>query len=156
MSGTSDKEQSCQSGDVKNAGLIPGLREDPLEEGMATYSSILAWRISMDRGAWWAISHRVAKSWTCSKWLSMHAHIDLNKVIIVLCSKYQWKNGDLHKGKPLDFLICLEHYPNDGISNFFWHSCCSIGSVYVRWSEFDATIFRVFYPLILFFCSKSF
>ena len=25
--------------------------EDPLEEGMATHSGILAWRISMDRGA---------------------------------------------------------------------------------------------------------
>ena len=38
--------------------------EEPLEEGMATYSSILAWRIPMDRGAWWAAVHRVAKSWT--------------------------------------------------------------------------------------------
>ena len=28
--------------------------EDPLEEGMATHSSILAWRIHMDRGAWQA------------------------------------------------------------------------------------------------------
>ena len=28
--------------------------EDPLEEVMATHSSILAWRIAMDRGAWWA------------------------------------------------------------------------------------------------------
>ena len=28
--------------------------EDPLEEGMATHSSIVAWRIPMDRGAWWA------------------------------------------------------------------------------------------------------
>ena len=28
--------------------------EDPLEEGMATHSSILAWRIPMDRVAWWA------------------------------------------------------------------------------------------------------
>ena len=27
-------------------------REDPLEEGMATHSSVLAWRISMVRGAW--------------------------------------------------------------------------------------------------------
>ena len=26
--------------------------EDPLEEGMETHSSILAWRIPMDRGAW--------------------------------------------------------------------------------------------------------
>ena len=30
--------------------------EDPLEEGMATYSSVLAWRILMDRGAWWGYS----------------------------------------------------------------------------------------------------
>ena len=29
--------------------------EDPLEEGMAIDSSILAWRILMDRGAWRAI-----------------------------------------------------------------------------------------------------
>ena len=28
--------------------------EDPLEEGMATHSSTLAWRIPVDRGAWWA------------------------------------------------------------------------------------------------------
>ena len=38
--------------------------EDPLEEGMATHSSILAWRIPMDRGAWWATVHEVAKSRT--------------------------------------------------------------------------------------------
>ena len=38
--------------------------EDPLEEGMATHSSILAWRIPMDRGAWWATVHGVAKSRT--------------------------------------------------------------------------------------------
>ena len=36
--------------------------EDPLEEGMATHSSIIAWRISMDRGAWWATVNGVAKS----------------------------------------------------------------------------------------------
>ena len=38
--------------------------KDPLEEGMATHSSILAWRIPMDRGAWWATVHRVTKSQT--------------------------------------------------------------------------------------------
>ena len=38
--------------------------EDPLEMGMATHSSIFAWRIPMDRGAWWATVHGVAKSWT--------------------------------------------------------------------------------------------
>ena len=37
------KESTCNAGDQ---GLIPG-QEDPLEEGMATDSSILAWRIPM-------------------------------------------------------------------------------------------------------------
>ena len=48
--------------------------EDTLEEGMAAHSSILAWRIPMDRGAWQAIVHGVAKSWTLLKQLST-AHI---------------------------------------------------------------------------------
>ena len=39
-------------------------QEDPLEEGMATRSSILAWRIPMDRGAWEATVRGVAKSQT--------------------------------------------------------------------------------------------
>ena len=38
--------------------------EDPLKEGMATHSSILIWRIPMDRGAWWATVHGVAKGRT--------------------------------------------------------------------------------------------
>ena len=43
---------------------VPSLgREDPLEKEVATHSSILAWGIPMDRGAWQATVHRVAKSW---------------------------------------------------------------------------------------------
>ena len=39
--------------------------EDPLEEGTATHSSILALRIPMDReGDWRAAVHRVAQSRT--------------------------------------------------------------------------------------------
>ena len=38
--------------------------EDPLEEGMATLSSILAWRIPMDKRAWQATVHGVTKSQT--------------------------------------------------------------------------------------------
>ena len=39
-------------------------QEDPLEKGRATHSSILAWRIPIDRGAQWATVHGVAKSQT--------------------------------------------------------------------------------------------
>ena len=38
--------------------------EDPLEKGMVTHSSILAGRIPMDRGAWWATVHEVPQSQT--------------------------------------------------------------------------------------------
>ena len=36
--------------------------EDPLEEGMATHSTILAWRIPMERGTCWTTVHGVTKS----------------------------------------------------------------------------------------------
>ena len=38
--------------------------EDTLEESMATHSSILAWRILMDKGAWRDAVREVAKSQT--------------------------------------------------------------------------------------------
>ena len=38
---------------------------DTLQKGMATHCSFLAVLNPMDRGAWWATVHGVAKSWTC-------------------------------------------------------------------------------------------
>ena len=38
--------------------------EDSLEKGRATHSSIPAWRIPMDRGAWWATVHGLTQSQT--------------------------------------------------------------------------------------------
>ena len=48
-------------------------QEDPLEEGKATHSSILAWRIPMDRGSRWVTVHSIAKSWTLLKRISPQA-----------------------------------------------------------------------------------
>ena len=48
--------------------------EDPLEKGMATHLSIRAWGIPMDRGAWRATAHGVAKSDTTEQ-LSTAQHI---------------------------------------------------------------------------------
>ena len=69
-----------------NAGAVLETRapysgwEDPLEEGMAIHSSILAWE--SDRGA--STIHRVAQSRTKLKWLSMHACIIKKAYILVL------------------------------------------------------------------------
>ena len=46
--------------------------EDPLEEGKATYSSILSWRIPTERGAWRVTVHEVAKSDTAEQLSTAH------------------------------------------------------------------------------------
>ena len=50
-------------------------QEDPLEEGMATHSSIPAWRIPMDRGTWWATVPGLAKGQTQLKRLNHNPHL---------------------------------------------------------------------------------
>ena len=59
---------------LQNTGVLPGGSvtknlwethvqplswEDPLEKSMVIHSSILPWKIPMDRGAWWATVHDV-------------------------------------------------------------------------------------------------
>ena len=50
------KNPPANAGDVRDQVQFLG-QEDPQEEGMAMHSSILAWRITMDRGASWATVH---------------------------------------------------------------------------------------------------
>ena len=54
--GSAGKESACNVGDLG--------WEDPLEKGMATHSSILPWRIPIDRETWQAAVKVVTKSWT--------------------------------------------------------------------------------------------
>ena len=51
--------------DIRDGGLIPG-SGNPLKEGMATHSSVLAWRIPwrIMAGAWMTTVYRVTKSQT--------------------------------------------------------------------------------------------
>ena len=73
---SSGKEPSCQCRRYRICRFDTSrifLPKKILEEGMATYSSILAWRIPVERGAWWATVHRVTKSQTSLKWLSTRA-----------------------------------------------------------------------------------
>ena len=57
-------------------------QEDPLEKGMATLSSILAWRIPMDRGAWPAAVHGGRKESDMTDQLSTHYIGELLKKIM--------------------------------------------------------------------------
>ena len=58
------KNPPANAGDIMRGRFDSWVGKIPLEKGMATHSSILACRIPMDRGAWQATVHGVAKSWT--------------------------------------------------------------------------------------------
>ena len=70
-SGSADKESACS---VET--WVWSLHwEDPLENSIATHSTILAWRILMDRGDWWAAVHRSQRFG--HDWATKHTHVDV-------------------------------------------------------------------------------
>ena len=58
--GSDGKESACNTG---NLGLIPGSGRCP-EEGNGNPLQYSCLENPMDRGAWWATVHGIAKSWT--------------------------------------------------------------------------------------------
>ena len=104
--------------------------EDPLEEGMATHSSILAWRIPMDRGVWWATARGTAKSWTLLSDQAQHStayksickSLDDSKKNVMFyqepsqkcrsCIVYFWKVTICYTKR--DFLKIMKHPCKDG------------------------------------------
>ena len=65
------KESTCNAGGAGEVGSIPGMGRSPGERhDNPLQCSCL--ENPVDREAWWATVHRVAKSWTQLKWLSMH------------------------------------------------------------------------------------
>ena len=99
-SGASGNELACQCRRQDMQGRSLGW-EDPLEEGMAIYSSILAWRIPWTEGVWWATVQRVKKSCTWPKWLGMHIYFPLKCLSIKhTATVYSGMAG--HVGEPRD------------------------------------------------------
>ena len=77
-SGASGKEPACQCRRCKRLGFALGL-EDPLEEGIATHSSILAWRIlwteEPGRLGWRSVRH----NWSNFAHTHTHTHMVPNQ-----------------------------------------------------------------------------
>ena len=85
---------------VKNLPAMQGTQvqslswEDPLEKGMATHSSILAWRIPWIEAT---CVHRVAKSWTQLRltvpiWGGFHQKFDADELEVTKVIKLRWEH----------------------------------------------------------------
>ena len=98
----------ANAGDIWDAVLIPGLGRSP-GRGHGNPLQYSCLENPMDRGAWWATVHRVAKNQTWLKWLNAHAHTNfitisyialtigtiLNLLQTIICSFTHWFS--LHK-----------------------------------------------------------
>ena len=105
MYGSDGKKSTCNA---ETWSPSPGW-EDPLEEGMATHSSVLAWSILMDRGAWWT---------TCSPW--DHKETDMSEWLSIAQHTAQWHISQDTIGK-LDSSISFQENI-ELIELFSWHS----------------------------------
>ena len=96
--------------------------EDPLEEGMATHSSILAWRILMDRGAWRLQS--LGQQRVRHDWATEHS---------TACFQFSW----VHLQYPMvtsmfNFLgICQALFHNGSIILHFHHNLREFQFLYI-------------------------
>ena len=67
------KNPPANAGDIGDMGSIPGWGRSP-GGGHGNPLQYSCLEKLMDRGAWWATVHRIAKSQTQLKWLSIHTH----------------------------------------------------------------------------------
>ena len=65
------KNPPANAGDIRTVGLIPGSGRFGGGHGNPPQLSCL--ENPMERGAWWAMAHRVLKSWKGLNHLSMHS-----------------------------------------------------------------------------------
>ena len=85
--------------------------DDPLEEGMTNHASIPAWRIPMDRGAWEATVHGVAKSQTRLSNEAQHSTHDPVTIFLIVFGLFSvglfLLSCFLPKEVPLAFVVKL-------------------------------------------------
>ena len=102
------KNLSANAGDAGGVGLIPGSGRSPGGgKGNPLQNSCL--ENPMDRGAWWATVHSVAKSWTWLKQLSTAQHIYIHTHIYVIAQSWKNKNKSENFSEILE--ISIYSYP---------------------------------------------
>ena len=109
------KNLPANAGDVKDAGSIPGLGRSP-GRGNGTPLQYFCLEKPMDRGAWWATVHGVAKS---RIWLSIWAHSTGFWYRLMLGNKGQKRSQKNWNSEFSSFQVPMLRRPGD-ISSLLW------------------------------------
>ena len=113
--------------------------EDPLEEGMATHSSILAWRIPMDRGAWRVTVHGGRKGSDTTEWLSTAC--DYVSIYTSICIYAYCMYIDLVKADDTRVYIYIyssiytDVYTHVCIYVYYMYTCMCVHHIYFHWGK---------------------
>ena len=94
-------------------------QEDPLEEGMATHSSILAWRIPWTEepgGLWFIGSQRVGHDW--SDWASTHGLQRVYDALPEIGSKSVWLSAQVNFSREIILTKFPDRFVEDSCQGF--------------------------------------
>ena len=95
------KNPPASAGDLRDMGSIPGSGRSP-EGGYGVPLQYSCLETPMDRGAWWAAVHRIARSWTLLKRLSMHTYVHIYRhILFCILSHYGLSTDTEYKSKVL-------------------------------------------------------
>ena len=126
--GASGKNLPSNAGDTRDTGSIPRSGRF-LEEGMATHSSILVWRILMDKGSRWATVHGLAKDWTwLSNWTCTHKPIYISDCSLQVSSIHGMLQARILKWVAISFSRGSS-WPRNQI-----HISCIAGIFFTVWA----------------------
>ena len=146
------KNLPANAGDKRYLGSIPGSGRSygGGHHNLLQYSCL---ENPMNRGDWWATVHRVAKSQTWLKWLSMHTHT-VSWTFTILSEYFFWAGISVVPPKNLPHWLLVVYvqwiWCVGGIWFVQWiwgswiHSCISFHVKCVLWS--DAMLLRILFP----------
>ena len=115
------KNPPANAGDVRDLGLIPQSGRSP-GGGHGNPGQYSCLENLMNREAWWAAIHRVAKRWTRLKWISMPAYMLIcaknftRDIWCTACSETGWYQG----ADGEDLIFIFKFLSNEHIWCWYW------------------------------------
>ena len=98
LGGSAGKESTCNAGDIRDSGLIPGSGRCP-GDGHGNPLQYSCRENPMDRGAWWAIVHGGHRESDMTEWFST-AHTENSSTRIwshwILVTTHRWGTNNRH------------------------------------------------------------